>query len=97
MKIQTTHRPALCLLLLVSPAATVSCGSVYEGWGASHFAKAGNPNSPALPPWPDFTNNDSKILYLGNPIVVGGVVNINGLNVFDTVYSILRGRPLIQP
>lgn len=107
-------------------------GSVYEGWGASHFAelwyvfdhleqspwkwstadrrlakemsnywvnfaKSGNPNSPAHPPWPAFTNKDSKVLYLGDPIVVGGVVNINGLNIFDTVYDTLRERPLAQP
>jgi para-nitrobenzyl esterase len=82
-------------------------GSVYEGWGASHFAelwyvfdhldqqpwrwsaadrkvadavsgywvnfaKSGNPNGASLPPWPAFTNADSKVMYLGNPISVGG-------------------------
>jgi para-nitrobenzyl esterase len=103
-------------------------GSVYEGWGASHFAelwyvfdhldqapwrwstadrkvadeissywvnvaKWGNPNGPGLPPWPAFANADSKVLYLGDPITVGGVANIKSLNVFDAVYTTVRGTP----
>jgi para-nitrobenzyl esterase len=101
-------------------------GSVYEGWGASHyaelwyvfdhldqepwhwttsdrkvaeeissywvnFARSGNPNGPGLPSWPAFTNTDSKVLYLGDPIIVGGVANINSLKVFDAVYTNVRG------
>jgi len=103
-------------------------GSVYDGWGASHyaelwyvfdhldqapwrwstadrrvaeeissywvnFARSGNPNGPGLPSWPAFTNADSKVLYLGDPISVGGVANINSLNVFDAVYTTVRGTP----
>jgi para-nitrobenzyl esterase len=103
-------------------------GSVYEGWGASHFAelwyvfdhlnqepwrwnvadrkvadevssywanfaKSGNPNGPGLPSWPAFTNADNKVLYLGDPITVGAVANINSLNVFDAVYTKVRGSP----
>jgi len=103
-------------------------GSVYEGWGASHFAelwyvfdhldqapwrwsdadrklaeeissywvnfaKSGNPNGPGLPPWPAFTNADSKVLYLGDPITAGGVASIDSLKVFDTVYTAVRGKP----
>jgi len=103
-------------------------GSVYDGWGASHyaelwyvfdhldqapwhwsvadrkmadeissywvnFAKSGNPNGPNLPSWPAFSNADSKVLYLGEPITVGGVANINSLNVFDAVYTTVRGTP----
>jgi len=30
-------------------------------------------------------------LYLGDPITVGGVVNIKSLNVFDAVYTSVRG------
>ena len=102
-------------------------GSVYEGWGASHFAelwyvfdhldqepwrwtkadrtvaeemssywvnfaKSGNPNGPGLPPWPAFTNADSKVLYLANPVSIGGVPNINSLSVFDTVYTSVRNK-----
>jgi para-nitrobenzyl esterase len=101
-------------------------GSVYEGWGASHFAelwyvfdhldqapwhwtaadrkvaeemssywvnfaKSGNPNGPGLPQWPAFTNTDSKVLYLGDPTIIGGVANINSLKVFDAVYTMVRG------
>ncbi len=103
-------------------------GSVYEGWGASHFAelwyvfdhldqepwrwskadrrvagemssywvnfaKSGNPNGPGLPQWPAFTNAESKVQYLGDPITVGGVASINGLTVFDAVYTTVRGKP----
>ncbi len=103
-------------------------GSLYEGWGASHyaelwyvfdhldqepwrwsnadrkvaeemssywvnFAKSGNPNGPDLPQWPAFTNSESKVQYLGDPISVGGVANINGLTVFDSVYATVRGKP----
>ena len=103
-------------------------GSVYEGWGASHFAelwyvfdhlnqepwrwsmadrkvaqemssywvnfaRSGDPNGPGLPLWPAFTNTDSKVLYLGDPITLGGVANINSLTVFDAVYTTVRGTP----
>ena len=106
-------------------------GSVYEGWGASHFAelwyvfdhldqepwrwsaadrkvageissywvnfaRSGNPNGAGLPPWPAFTNADSKVLYLGDPIVVGGVASIDTLKVFDAVYSAVRGKPFAE-
>jgi para-nitrobenzyl esterase len=101
-------------------------GSVYEGWGATHFAelwyvfdhlaqspwrwtkadrklademssywvnfaRSGNPNGPGLPPWPAFTNTDSKVLYIGEPATVGGVANIDGLSIFDAVYTTVRG------
>jgi para-nitrobenzyl esterase len=103
-------------------------GSIYEGWGASHyaelwyvfdhldqepwpwtkadrrvteemssywvnFARSGNPNGPDLPQWPAFTKTESKVLYLGDPITVGGVANIGGLTVFDAVYATVRGKP----
>ncbi len=103
-------------------------GSVYEGWGASHFAelwyvfdhldqepwrwsmadrkvaeetssywvnfaRSGNPNGPGLPLWPAFTNTENKVLYLGDPITVSGVANIKSLNVFDAVYTNVRGTP----
>jgi para-nitrobenzyl esterase len=102
--------------------------SVYEGWGASHFAelwyvfdhlnqepwhwnntdrkvaegmssywvnfaRSGNPNGPDLPMWPAFTNADSKVLEIGKPMTVDGVTNINGLRVFDDVYTSVRGKP----
>jgi len=101
-------------------------GSVYEGWGASHFAelwyvfdhldqqpwqwtvadrkvaeemsgywvnfaRSGNPNGQGMPVWPPFTNADSRTIYLGDPVVTGGVANISSLKVFDAVYSSVRG------
>ena len=107
-------------------------GSVYEGWGASHFselwyvfdhlnqepwrwsdadrnmaeemssywinfAKSGNPNGSELPLWPAFTKADSKVQYLSDPIIVGGVPNIDGLAVFDAVYTGVRGKPFAAP
>ncbi len=102
-------------------------GSLYEGWGASHFAelwyvfehldqepwrwssadrrvaeemssywvnfaKSGNPNGPGLPVWPAFTAASGKVLYIGDPVSVGPVANINSLIVFDGVYSTVRGK-----
>ena len=103
-------------------------GSVYAGWGASHFAelwyvfdhldqspwnwtaadrklaeemssywvnfaKSGDPNGPGLPSWAAFTNVESKVEYLADPITVGGVANLNSLSVFDAVYTNVRGAP----
>lgn len=103
-------------------------GSVYEGWGASHFAelwyvfehldqtpwhwttadrkmademssywvnfaRLGNPNGQGMPVWPAFTNIDSKVMYLGDPMTIGGVANITSLKVFDAVYTAVRGTP----
>jgi para-nitrobenzyl esterase len=58
-----------------------------------NFAKSGNPNGPDLPAWPAFTNADSKVLAIGDPIAVDGVTNITGLKVFDDVYTSVRGKP----
>jgi para-nitrobenzyl esterase len=57
-----------------------------------NFARSGDPNGAGLPPWPAFTNVESKVQYLGDPITVGGVANIHGLSVFDAVYSTVRGK-----
>jgi hypothetical protein len=59
-----------------------------------NFARSGNPNSPDLPSWPPFTNTDSKVLAIGDPITVDGVTNINGLKVSDDVYTGVRGQAI---
>ena len=58
-----------------------------------NFARSGNPNGQGLPPWPAFTNANSEVLYLGDPITVGRAANINSLRVFDAVYTSVRGKP----
>jgi para-nitrobenzyl esterase len=58
-----------------------------------NFAKSGDPNGPGLPLWPAFNETESKVQYLADPIIVGGVANINSLTVFDSVYSMVRGKP----
>jgi len=58
-----------------------------------NFARSGDPNGPGLSSWPAFTNAQSKVQYLAEPITVGGVANLNSLSVFDVVYTTVRGTP----
>ncbi len=103
-------------------------GSVYAGWGASHFAelwyvfdhlnqapwrwspgdralardvsaywsnfaRSGDPNGRGLPAWPTFTDASARVLYLGDPVSVGGVANLDSLKTLDGVYTTVRGKP----
>jgi para-nitrobenzyl esterase len=102
-------------------------GSVYAGWGASHFAElwymfdhlgqapwtwraadrrlaatmsgywvqfaaTGDPNGKGLPHWPVFRAEAAQVQRLGDPIGTGPVPALEQLQVFDSVYSGLRGR-----
>lgn len=102
-------------------------GSVYAGWGASHFAelwyvfdhlnearwrwtpgdrtlardmsdywsnfaRSGDPNGRGLPYWPAFTNATGRVLYLGDPVSVAGVANLDSLTILDGVYTTVRGK-----
>lgn len=123
----TGHEHVYYYLFTQQPPFPV--GSVYEGWGASHFAelwyvfdhldqapwswtrsdrrlaaamsrywvnfaRSGNPNGPAVPVWPAYSNTDNKVQYLGEPIATGGVANIDRLKILDAVYTTVRGKPL---
>lgn len=103
-------------------------GSVYAGWGPSHFAelwyvfdhldqqpwrwtaadraladamssywvnfaRSGDPNGLGLPRWPRFERAGARVLWLDQPITVGGVANLPTLSVFDQVYAQVRGAP----
>jgi para-nitrobenzyl esterase len=108
-------------------------GSVYEGWGPSHFSelwyvfdhldqqptwrwtpddrrladamssywtnfvKTGDPNGPGLPPWPRFDPARDTVLRLDEPVTVVSVPNLDKLQVFDAVYSAVRGAPFGTP
>jgi para-nitrobenzyl esterase len=56
-----------------------------------NFARTGNPNGPGLPHWPEFRSTDSRVLILDEPVRVSGVANLGSLQVFDGVYSQVRG------
>jgi para-nitrobenzyl esterase len=103
-------------------------GSVYAGWGASHFAELwyvfdhlnqtpwrwspgdralaqdmssywsnfarwGDPNDRGLPHWPAFSTASARVLYLGEPVAVAGVANLDSLMTLDAVYTTVRGKP----
>ena len=58
----------------------------------TNFAKGGDPNGDGLPRWPAF-DGDGNVLHLGNSVIVGGVPNLDSLQVFDAVYDAVRGKP----
>ncbi len=63
----------------------------------ANFVKSGNPNSNGLPIWPKFTSKEDSVLYLGDPIHVGGVANLKPLQAVDAVYSQVRGAAFGAP
>ncbi|MBI1330877.1 MAG: carboxylesterase family protein [Alphaproteobacteria bacterium] len=56
-----------------------------------NFVRSGNPNGAGLPQWPAFTGTDQRVQYLGDPVSTGTVANRPPLEVFDGVYSAVRG------
>ena len=58
----------------------------------TNFAKKGNPNGDGLPTWPRFTEGSARVMWLGSAIVAGDVPNLEGLRLFDDLYSRFRTR-----
>ena len=59
-----------------------------------NFVKAGDPNESGLPPWPQFDADLGPELTLADPVAPGPIDNVARLQVFDQVYTQLRGMPL---
>jgi para-nitrobenzyl esterase len=62
----------------------------------SNFARSGDPNGRDLPLWPRFANSSSRVLYLGDPVTVSGVANVDSLTVLDGIYTAARGKPVAE-
>jgi para-nitrobenzyl esterase len=61
------------------------------------FAAAGDPNGGALPRWPAFSGAAGQVQRLGDPVGTGAVPALEHLQVFDDVYSGLRGKAFGLP
>jgi para-nitrobenzyl esterase len=62
-----------------------------------NFAATGDPNGGGAPRWPMFRGTAGKVLRLGDTIDTGPVPAIERLQVFDAVYSKLRGKAFGLP
>jgi para-nitrobenzyl esterase len=52
-----------------------------------HFADKGDPNGPGLPDWPDFTEEDQKVLYFDDTAAARPVPNLEKLKAYDAYYT----------
>jgi para-nitrobenzyl esterase len=75
-----------------SPADRQLAAEISDYW--VNFAKTGNPNGKGLPQWRAFHGENGNTQYLIDPITAGEVPNIKQLQVFDSVYATVRGKPL---
>ena len=57
----------------------------------TNFARSGNPNEKGLPEWPRFTGDSPQMLYLDDPIHAGPIASLKTLEVFDAIYTQVRG------
>ena len=59
----------------------------------TNFVKSGDPNGHGLPHWPRFDPTHDSMLRLDDPVSIIGVPNLDKLQVFDSVYTAVRGAP----
>ncbi len=52
-----------------------------------NFAETGNPNGSGLPHWPNFTEEDQKVLYFNATARAEPIPNLEKLKAFDSYYS----------
>lgn len=62
-----------------------------------HFASSGNPNHRGAPHWPAFRGTLGNVQRLASPISAEPVPAIEQLQVFDAVYTQLRGKAFGLP
>ena len=65
-------------------------GEVSTYW--TNLPGSGIQTAPACQPGPPSPCTSGQVVSLGDPIHVGGVANIKGLTVFDSVYTAVRGK-----
>lgn len=62
-----------------------------------NFVQSGQPNGEVLPRWDAFTNARPLLMRLGDTRRMGAVPGLDQLQVFDAVYTALRGAPFGRP
>ncbi len=53
----------------------------------TNFARHGDPNGPGVPAWPEFTNDNRKVMYFHNQAYVGPVPSADSLKVLDAYFA----------
>ena len=53
----------------------------------TNFARHGDPNGPGVPAWPEFTRQDSRVMYFHNEAKPGPVPSADALAVLDTYFA----------
>jgi para-nitrobenzyl esterase len=53
----------------------------------TNFARRGDPNGLGVPPWPQFTNDDPKAMWLRNTAFIGPVPSEDSLKVLDEYFA----------